>query len=545
MVALTTDKKEIAPGDRVTITVTSNVEGSMKVDFPVDFEVDYGVMHGMEQKMDASGKIKTFYYMQQTGTFRKEGKYSFYANVNFKNTVYKSNKLCIKVNEEFAADISSVNSSEPVFGLIYCKKNTVYEGEAVLLLARVYSKYDIDFLEGYAPFEAEKSMESHVFQNGRQEVSETKINGKPALTFDYGKQLMIPVSTGKCKIKPFEMALRCQGNIFSKTVRFESAGTIINVKPLPSNAPSDFIGGVGTFQLEQSSPKKAIKQGEVFTLTLVISGVGNIHNCNTPILDLPKGCTIYGDPEREENIEFTEDGAVGEITYRFNIQVLNKQDLDFTAPSISYFSPEKERYITVKGESFTVEVIPDPSKAQLITKTPENNQHADPTVTVNVSDKKASNSGIKPSIIWGVGAPVGVLSLFFVFFLLRRKKETELHPEITDFSSLPPVFIEEQERITLIESDFWQDAKLAIEQPNDFAVLLPKAIIQRIEKNVKCRCTSRDKAFSELQDKHPEIAKGLRDVIDACDHYRYGFGSTDFDTVQLYKTTEELFKRIS
>ena len=72
VVALTSDKKEIGTNEHLNFTITANVEGSMKIDFPVEFEVDFGVMHGMEQKMDPSGKIKTYYYMQQSGTFKKE-----------------------------------------------------------------------------------------------------------------------------------------------------------------------------------------------------------------------------------------------------------------------------------------------------------------------------------------------------------------------------------------------------------------------------------------------------------------------------------------
>jgi hypothetical protein len=64
IVALTIDKKAVSPNERVTITVTSNVESSMEIVFPQEFAVDYGIVNGMEQKADPTGKLRTYYYMQ-------------------------------------------------------------------------------------------------------------------------------------------------------------------------------------------------------------------------------------------------------------------------------------------------------------------------------------------------------------------------------------------------------------------------------------------------------------------------------------------------
>ena len=111
MVALTADKKEIGVDEHLGFTVTANVEGSMKINFPVEFEVDLNVMHGMEQKMDPSGKIKTYYYMQQTGSFKKEGTYSFYAYTTYRNKVYRSNNLFASTNRCLAFSLSGSSLS--------------------------------------------------------------------------------------------------------------------------------------------------------------------------------------------------------------------------------------------------------------------------------------------------------------------------------------------------------------------------------------------------------------------------------------------------
>lgn len=550
VVALTSDKKELGVNEHLSFTITANVEGSMKIDFPVEFEVDLNVMHGMEQKMDPSGKIKTYYYMQQTGTFKEEGTYSFYAYTTYRNKVYRSNKITIKVTEASEED-NKVNSNDPVFGFIQCKKTCVYEGEPILLKAKVFSYINIEYLEGYSDFKADLSMEEHSFPNGRVEVEQTRVNGKDALAFEYGKQLLIPVGTGKCHIKPFEMALRCHGSLFSKTMRFRSSGLYINIKPLPGNAPKDFIGAVGEYRLSQKNPTKEVREGEVFTLELVISGVGNLHNSNAPKLKLPKGCSIYGDPERIEDIEFTENGAEGMITYRFNIQVLEDHDLSFSAPSISYFDPEKEKYITIKGNTFNVRVIPDKSFNPVVLTDPTSGTHTD---MVDLKTKKTATSETKTkssskSKLWvGIVAPTSLLGLLFVFLAARKRKKKETGKiELSETDGLPktPIFLNETKAEIPKETiDYWKDAEKHVEDPSIFAILLPKAIIQRIEQCEKCNFQSREKAFDRLLDTNPEIAKGLREIIEMCDQYRYGFGAEHLEAKEILARAENLLSQL-
>lgn len=546
MVALTVDQKELAPGEVCTFTVSANIEGTVKIDFPVEFDVDYNVMHGMEQKMDPSGKIKTFYYMQQGGAFKKEGTYSFYAFVSYHNKTYKSNKITIKVDSDLEEESVKVRTQDPVFGIIQCKKTTVYEGEAVLLKAKVFSYMNIEYLENYNAFSGDANIESHEFTNGRVEVEGTKVNGKDALSFEYGKQLFFPIATGKCKIQPYEMALRCRGTIFSKTIRFRSSSLSLNVRPLPGNAPSDFIGAVGTFDLSQKLLLNKVKEGEVFTLELTVSGAGNLHNINAPKLNLPKGCSLYGDPERLEDFDYTEDGVSGKITFRYNIQVLEGEDLAINAPSIAYFDPEREKYITIRGDGFKVEVIPNKSFNPLTASSRDSNKHSDTKLTSSLPNKneKSSKKG-KTNWLLVIGAPTGgLLSLMLLFLLFKRKKEQPEPVIATELTALPVHFLEAEPSTAISEQDFWQEAQYAVSDPSQFAVLFPKAIIQRVEKLERCVFQSREKAFENLTEKNKAVAEQLKDLIQICDQYRYGFGANELNTNELLQQADTLFNQI-
>src|SRR6218665_3768858 len=383
IVGLSCSSNEAAPDENIVFRISTNVQGTINIDFPPEFEVDYDILHQVSQEMDPSGKIKTYYITQQSGSFNKAGTYSFCATVSYKGKPYKSNKITLTIDEskadniaikskdpvfinckgnfitltidESKADNIAIKSKDPVFGYIEAKKTSVYEGECVMLNARVVSRYPILNVDGYAPYKCDKNAEEHPFNYSRELVEETKLNGKKVQTFEYGKQLLIPIATGKCRIKPFEMALLCHGNIFDRTIQFKSTGLTLNVKPLPKGAPSDFIGGVGNFELSQEiSDISKLKAGDVFQVQLVVSGIGNIHNIQEPKLKIPNGCKLYGDAQKEESYDYTESGVAGSITFVYNIQVLQEGELHFDAPSMSYFDPRKEKYITLSAEPFTI-----------------------------------------------------------------------------------------------------------------------------------------------------------------------------------------------
>lgn len=545
MVALTADDKNVSIGELVTITVTYNIEGSVKVDFPTEFEVDMNIMHGMNQKMDPSGRLVSYFFMQQSGAFQKEGNYSFYAYITYKGNKYKSNKITIKVSDSDDDELTKIKSDDPVFGVIQAKKTTVYEGEPVLVKAKVFSRFPIENLEGYAPFKPDKNAEEHVFPNQREYVEETRINGKYAQMFDYGKQLLIPVATGKCKIQPFEMALTCQGSIFSRTIRFRSTGLVLTVKPLPNGAPKQFIGGVGTFDLTQElDATKSLKQGDVFTLKLTVKGLGNLHNINAPILDLPAGCSVYGDPERAEDVQFTEDGVTGEITFLYNIQVTKEGTIQFEAPSIAFFDPIKEKYIIQRGEAFELEVKADKNFQPLTTNITPTKGHTDQIATGATKPQKSTKTDDTFNWVIGVGTPVGALSLLFLFLFLRKKKQVKPTEE-TNILTTPNRLSCATTPLLAEKVDYWKEAAASLEDSNQFAVYLPKAIIQKLEAKWCFTCASREKAFEKIQENQPEIAQRLRAIIDECDLFRYGFGANTIDTTALFEEANSLIHSLN
>jgi hypothetical protein len=434
-VSLSVDSKNVEIGDQITFTVKSNVEGNVEIVFPDEFIEGYGSMNGMEQEMDYNtGSVSTIYYFSKSGAFKENGNYSIYAYVKNRKAIYKSNKVTVKVEKDTQkefdnGEISAKNLKQAVFGIIQKSKNKIYEGEFVVLEAKVYSKLNINMLEAYNNFEMEGNVESKdIDKTNKLLLSRENFKGSQVLTFNYGKQIVFPSNPGKFKIKPFEMTLQYHdGGIFSERISFASNPTSIEVLPLPSGSPKDFIGGVGDFEMSYSIDKNSVKEGDVAVLELTISGAGNLQNINKPKLNLPKGVVIYGDPEITEEIEYGINGAEGNIKYKYNLQFNQEGNQEISAISMSFFSPKQKKYITVKGKDLNIEVIPAKIKQTQIVvendnKEPENSEKI-PFLEMSSVEKEFVLSS---KVFWTSVLSPMFFAFIFVLFYSKKKKNNEI-----------------------------------------------------------------------------------------------------------------------
>lgn len=427
-VSLSSDSRNVQAGDLVTLAVKSNIEGTVEIDFPSEFIPVYGNTTSMEQVMDYNtGKVTTVYYFSQSGAFKENGSYTLQAYVKHKKTVYRSNRITIKVDkqqENTEDEISKKNSKQPVFGIIQRSKTKIYEGEPVIVEAKVYARININMLEAYQNFELEGGAEAQELEKSqRLLLTKETYKGTNFLTFTYGKQLVFPNTTGKIRIKPFEMALLYDnGGMFSERIGFTSNSSTIEVMPLPSGAGKDFIGGVGKFDLEYHLEKTKIKQGDVAELTVVISGAGNLQNINKPRLNLPKGVIIYGDPEVQEEIVYTMAGAEGKVTYTYHLQFNTDQVGYLPAISISYFDPNQKKYIQVKKDRIPLEIKTDPNFQPAVSVTqPVRATPSQESVPIMMGPSEKSSSPADSPWFW-----TGVISPLFLGFIggmfwVRRK----------------------------------------------------------------------------------------------------------------------------
>jgi hypothetical protein len=435
-VELIVQPSNVEVGEPFNVIVKSNLTGEINIEFPANYEQGYNVMNSMEQDFDGNtGDVVTFYFHARTGSISKEGKYTFGpAYVRKGNKVFRSNKVTITANERVSESNESVEISlfrKPACGAILVSKNKVYQGEPVVVEAKVTARFKPTHYDAYRSYSIQSGADQHKI-NGPQEIlvrNENKGN-KERFVFELDKQVVFFNNPGRIQIDPFEMTLQSGFD----GVQISSKKNYIRVVPLPKNAPNSFIGGVGEFEVTSSFKRSELKQGEVTTFTIIISGKGNLHDVVNPKLSLPPELKMYGDPERVEKFSFTEKGAHGTIQIQYHLQVIKDGDIKFPALAMTYFDPNSEKYITKYGSPSRLIVEKNPSfilANEAISKENNTNQIQNYYSQETTPKSIFSNSTVK----WiGISTPFCLAFLFLLFKVKKNKKKQpviSITPEIS------------------------------------------------------------------------------------------------------------------
>lgn len=260
-------------------------------------------------------------------------------------------------------------------------KTKAYKGEQVTVVYKLYtrlsiaSQMGINKLPQYQGFWAEE-LETASNISFKTEV----INGKQFRVGVLKKVALFPTQTGSLEVTPFELTVPIEiqkqrggktiwddffGDPFGRTQLYEfnakSNVVKVEVEPLPQGQPESFKGAVGEYSFDAKLNSTAVKSNEPLTVKINVSGTGNIKLLEMPEVNLPNGFEKY-EPKINEQVSLT--GKVsgsksGE--YLFVPRVVGKREI----PPIefSYFNPSSKKYVTLKSESFTIDIKPGDKQA--------------------------------------------------------------------------------------------------------------------------------------------------------------------------------------
>jgi hypothetical protein len=196
-------------------------------------------------------------------------------------------------------------------------------------------------------------------------------NGKNFLTAVLFETLLYPQSSGELVIDKaaFDAIIRVQSrqqvrSIFDEF--FESYSNVartidvpavkVNVKKLPDGKPGDFSGVVGQFSISSGISAQQVKVNEAVTLTVNVTGSGNMRLIRNPEIDFPEAFEVY-DPKVNNNFKVSAAGLSG--TKSVEIMFIPRHAGSFEIPSyrLSYFDLKESRYKTLATPAYTVQVL--------------------------------------------------------------------------------------------------------------------------------------------------------------------------------------------
>ncbi|MFK5952600.1 MAG: BatD family protein [Desulfobacterium sp.] len=148
--------------------------------------------------------------------------------------------------------------------------------------------------------------------------------------------------------------------------RFSTKNLPIEVMPLPPHEGAvSFSGLVGQFKLSASLDKNVIKSGDSTTLTVTISGTGNVMDAKMPDLAIPEQFKVYDDSPVEE-ITLTNQGYQGKKTFKRALVPVSAGTFAVPPLGLTFFDVENNAYQTIFTSSMPMTVAPNASQESVI-----------------------------------------------------------------------------------------------------------------------------------------------------------------------------------
>ena len=165
------------------------------------------------------------------------------------------------------------------------------------------------------------------------------------------KRRLYPQRTGQILIQPATLMLPVPRG--SKTLK--TAPLKLTIQPLPEiGKPSDFSGAVGAYQITAQVDRSAVDAGSALTLSLQISGRGNMQTVTAPKLPTITGVVVSGPSS-------VNDPAPTSRTYAYALVPARTGVLRIPAIPYSYFDPSRAVYATTQTLPIPVSVRPNPN----------------------------------------------------------------------------------------------------------------------------------------------------------------------------------------
>ncbi len=252
-------------------------------------------------------------------------------------------------------------------------RTSVYKNEPLHVAFKLYTRVPyVNIVPESAPsFNGFWSQDLTDPNAGR--VGRETYNGKVYETrvlYDY---LLYPQQVGALAIEPVEMTVVAQVVVQSRNAdpffgsgrevynvprKVQSQRATVTVKPLPAGAPASFSGAVGNFTMDAQFPSERIAANSGATVTVKISGTGNLTFVQAPKLPLPTSFEQYN-VKTTESINTSSSGISGYRQFEYPFIARAEGTYDLEPVEFTFFDPQRMQYVTLKSKPLTLEITPD------------------------------------------------------------------------------------------------------------------------------------------------------------------------------------------
>lgn len=343
-------------------------------------------------------------------------------------------------------------SGKDLFFKVIPSKRTAYVGEPVVLTYKLYTRVPVSQLTvSKMPSYGGFWMKEVGDNSGTLRQTNEVVNGIEYTVAEVKKVVLIPQKAAKLTIE--SMGIDCIAQIqtqrnnqrsndpfdiffndpfFNRGITnvqktLETAVIDFETKSLPTEGrPDSFSGAVGNYNFSTSLDLNEVSTNEAVTLTVTVSGNGNLELLNIPKPVFPPDFEVY-DPKIISNIDATGQGMSG--TKKAEFLVIPRRAGDFTIPSMefSFFNPAKGQYVTLHSQQHQLHVTKgadDSGEGNVYASTQEGIKH----LGSDIRHIMTGRHGLKPLNSTFFASPgyflilAAALVLFLVILLLVKRQ---------------------------------------------------------------------------------------------------------------------------
>ncbi|MFP5287387.1 MAG: BatD family protein, partial [Thermoanaerobaculia bacterium] len=227
------------------------------------------------------------------------------------------------------------------------------------------------------------------------------------------KKALFPLRPGRHELEPTQMdlTLRLYERRFfgppltrSDQVRLRTDPGTVDVRPLPP-APRGFGGAVGRISLRANLEPREVRLGEAATLTVTLSGQGNLHAVEKPRVEAPPGLTVFP-PQQGGQDEVEGNRVQGVRTWSYVVIPERAGEYTLEAPEVPYFDPASGRYRAASAGPVSLTALPRAAAAAGSEGEPHGIRDGDPAPAGGSSGRWASLLPWLFALPWGLALAV-------------------------------------------------------------------------------------------------------------------------------------------
>jgi hypothetical protein len=235
-----------------------------------------------------------------------------------------------------------------------------YVGQQVVLTFRLDRAVDLTFPPDYTP-PPTPGFTAHDVETPPGGGREVKIEKGRRHVIEYRRMVLFPLSAGDATVGPAGVTFTVDP--FAGGQHLQTDPVTLHVRPLPqAGRPADFAGAVGDFTLSAALDKDHTDAGGAVTLTVKLTGSGNLADIPKVAVNAPDAVEVY-DPEIEDHITYAPEGVLGERDFKYVLVPKRAGDLTVGPVRLSAFNPADGQYHALASDPLHLTVAPAPAAA--------------------------------------------------------------------------------------------------------------------------------------------------------------------------------------